>query len=198
MKIKLTGQWKKAQKILDKGAQRVELSKRKIMASEAKFYAQKIKEGLESQAPGKKPIKPPAESTLISREFKGFNSTKSLIVRRDLVNSITDIVKGDKAFAGIPKSARGTDGQNLAKIGEINEKGKNGIVIEITPKMRKLFGAMFAGSDNESPGKKKVIIVNIPARPFITPVLETYGKASVAIPRIAKKFSFFTAFMFGK
>ena len=95
-----------------------------------------------------------------------------------LLNSVTNIVKDDEAFVGVlRKAGKGAD------IAAVHEFGAT-ILIRVTDKMRGfLFGVLFAGQPRkESSGKGGssggIIVVRIPARPFIRPTYAKWGPTS--------------------
>lgn len=169
------------------------------LTTEAQFLRGKMLDGLRDQAPGGKQFKPLSEETLAVRKFLGFKGKKALLKHGDLRNGIT-VYKGASGtvFVGILRTATASDGQNLVDVALLQEKGSNPIVIKMTPKMRALLFAAFrkAGINRrdrvrawragayQSTG---IIVIQIPARPFIQPVIDKYGKDCEA--RIAKTYA---------
>lgn len=140
----LTGDWKKLNHLLlSRGGLGVNMRKVlwKANAKNALILVKEFKLGIRSQAPGGKQFAPLADST---KARKG--SSKALIDTSFLVNSITQKLMGDKAFAGLLKGVKNKEGDDIANIGAIME-----------------FGATIPN------GKGGAII--IPARPFIHPVM---------------------------
>ena len=72
---------------------------------------------------------PPSASTPATRRFKGGGGSKALIVKGDLRNSITVLLKGDEAFIGILKSARSSSGGSPVNVAEIQEFGGPPVII---------------------------------------------------------------------
>jgi hypothetical protein len=178
------GDWALAARILAGAAPRVRRAIDQAVHQEALFLAAKIKDGLRAQAPGGQAIRPLAPSTLAVRRFKRFGGTKALLVRGDLRNSITVRREALGAFVGVLRSARNRSGAPLANVAELNEWGSRPIVIQVTPKMRRFLAAAIhaqgghAGgarlSDGQTGGGTGIIVVQIPARPFIRPVVDQY------------------------
>lgn len=181
MAVVRVGDWALAHRILSGSTLRVERAINRAVLQEAQFLRSKIIEGLRDQNPGGQAFRPLAASTLAVRRFKRFNGTKALIVRGDLRNSVRVHRDRQGAFVGVLRTARGRQGQPLANIAELNEFGSRPIVIQVTPKMRRfLAGALKGGgeggggSGGGGGGGFGVIVVQIPARPFIRPVVDRY------------------------
>lgn len=179
--IELVGDWKKAQDLLQNGGHRIGSALRQTLIQEAEFYRGKMVQGIISQAPAGKPFKPLSKMTLAMRKFRGFGGTKALIVSGELLNSIRVITTREGAFIGVPRNAKSKDGKSLISIAEIQEFGAGPYIIKITDKMRKFMFAAFRSqslsqrSNTGSKSAKGVIIVRIPARPFIRPIAEAFG-----------------------
>lgn len=185
------GQWAIARRILAMAPTRVKRALDMAVLQEAHFYRGKVVEGFRLQAPGGVAFRPLAPSTLAARRFKGFRGTKALIVRGDLRNSITVQRMGPgTAFVGVLRSARAKNGKSLVNIAEVHEFGSRPIAIRVTPKMRRFLAAIAEktvgerGRDSagkftkgkrvEYGGGSGIIIVQIPARPYLQPVYDKY------------------------
>lgn len=180
MPVVRVGDWALAHRILAGGARRVRRAIDQAVLQEAQFMRSKIVEGLVSQAPGGQAFRPLAASTLAVRRFKRFRGTKALLNRGDLRNSIAVHRDRDGAFVGVLRTARNRQGAPLANVAELNEWGSRPIVIQVTPKMRRFLAGALRGAGGGSGGGGGggggigVIVVQIPARPFIRPVVERY------------------------
>lgn len=180
MPVVRVGDWALAHRILNTGAARVRRAIGQAVLQEAHFMRGHIVSGLRDQAPGGKAFIPLAATTLAVRRFKRFKGTKALINRGDLRNSIKVQRHGNDAFVGVLRSARGRGGQSLANVAEMNEFGSRPIVIRVTPKMRKFLAAALSKDGGERArgggggGGTGIIVVRIPARPFIQPVVDRY------------------------
>ena len=194
IRIGLSGDWRRAARILTVAPARIRLAIDQAVLQEAQFFRKKVVEGFRTQEPGGKAFKPLAETTLAMRRFKGFGGTKALIVRGDLRNSIKVVKKptplGAEAFIGVLKSARGKDGTSLVNIAAVHEFGSRPIVMEMTPAMRKFLAKVFTqelgsfgeGGSGSGAGLTQIIILQIPARPFLQPVIEKhFGSAESAL-----------------
>lgn len=171
------------------------------LMKEAQYLRTKIVEGLREQAPGGKQFKPLSPETLAIRKFLGFRGTKALLKHGDLRNAIA--IKKDSngtIFIGIPRSARSRSGHNLYDIAVVHEHGSKPIVIKMTPKMRALLHLAFAKAginrrDRARAWRKGaytstgIIVVQIPARPFIGPVIEQFGKPADIERRLAESYA---------
>lgn len=178
--VRKVGAWEKARELVGpRSAVRIARASRMAMRQEAQFARKMIVQGIREQAPGGRKFKPLSPSTLAIREFRGFRGSKALIERGDLRNSVKVTETPEGAFIGILRTARSRDGDQLANIAETQEEGRT-IVMRATPKMLALLhmagrktghrtgsaaGSLFVGG---------VIIIKIPARPFVKPVFDKW------------------------
>ena len=175
-----TGDWRRARALIAAGPLRLKAAIGLALRQEAEALRREVVQGLTRQAPGGSPLAPPKETTLATRRLKGFGGSKSLIVRADLRNGVAAIVRGDEAFVGVPRTARGKDGQSLTKIAEVQEFGSAPIVIPMTDAMRRFVFAVLreAGEPVSSGGGggsgRGVVVVQVPARPFLRPAFEKF------------------------
>ena len=187
------GEWALAVKTLANAPKDFKEAKKKALLLEAHFFRAKIIEGLGAQAPAGKAFKPLAPSTIAMRKFLGFKGTKALLRRGDLRNSIVVHDLGEEVFVGILRQAKTRDGQPLIDVAKLNEYGSKPIVIKITPKMAALLHMAFrkAGGAMNRMGPPRastgVIVVKIPARPFLARVFEKYGGNEEAQRRYAER-----------
>lgn len=177
------GAWRQTRRILAAGPARVRVAFDAVVLQEALFFQRKAKAGIRSQAPGGRRFRPLSPNTLKIRRFLGFGGTKALIVRGDLLNSITVVsVSRGVAFVGVLRGAKGRDGQSLVNIAAVHEFGAGPIIIRITPKMRRFLGAagVFEGDGSGfgggggGGGGLGIIVVRIPARPFLGPIRDRF------------------------
>ena len=194
MAVTRTGDWARARQLLAAGPQRLRSAIGVAIRQEAQGLRNEIVQGLTSQAPGGEPIKPPAPLTLAARQLEGFGGTKALLVRGDLRNSITGIVEGDEAFIGVPRSARSSGGESLVDLAQLHEYGGPPVVIPITPKMRRFLFALLrqAGKEPTGGSGRGVIVVQVPARPFLRPAFEKFreGASRRFLERVAQQLGF--------
>ncbi len=186
-----TGDWARARRLLTAGPQRLRSAVGTALRQEAHVLRNEIVQGLTKQAPGDEPIKPPAPLTIAARQLAGFSGTKALLVRGDLRNSVTVIVDGDEAFIGISRSARSSSGESLVYLAQLHEYGGPPVVIPITPKMRRFLFALLrqAGQEPTNGSGRGVIVVQVPARPFLRPAFEKFrqGASRRFLERVAKE-----------
>ena len=194
MAVMRTGDWARARQLLAAGPQRLRSAIGVAIRQEAQGLRNEIVQGLTRQAPGGEPIKPPAPLTLAARQLEGFGGTKALLVRGDLRNSITVIVEGDEAFIGVPRSARSSGGESLVDLAQVHEYGGPPVVIPITPKMRRFLFALLrqAGKEPTGGSGRGVVIVQVPARPFLGPAFEKFreGASRRFLERVAQQLGF--------
>ena len=194
MAVMRTGDWARARQLLAAGPQRLRSAIGVAIRQEAQGLRNEIVQGLTSQAPGGEPIKPPAPLTLAARQLEGFGGTKALLVRGDLRNSNTLIVEGDEAFIGVPRSARSSGGESLVDLAQLHEYGGPPVIIPITPKMRRFLFALLrqAGKEPTGGSGRGVVVVQVPARPFLRPAFEKFreGASRRFLERVAQQLGF--------
>lgn len=186
-----TGDWALARRVLSAAPMRLQRAIGNAVRQEAHALRNDIVRGITSQAPGGEPMKQPSPLTLAARQLKGFGGTKALLVRGDLRNSVSVIVKGDEAFIGVLRSARSGGGESLANLAELHEFGGPPVVIPITPKMRRFLFALLRKAGQETTGGdgRGVVVVQVPARPFLRPAFNKFrqGADRRFLERVAKE-----------
>ncbi|WNG39338.1 hypothetical protein F0U61_41005 [Archangium violaceum] len=190
MAVQRSGDWARARALLSGGASRLGTAIHTALRQEAHLLRNEIVQGLTQQAPGGEPLRPPSPLTLAARQLEGFGGTKALLVRGDLRNSITVIVEGDEAFIGVPRSARSRNGESLVELARVHEYGSAPIVIPLTPRMRRYLFALLKRAGQEPTGGtgRGVVVVQVPARPFLRPAFEKFrqGAGRRFMERVAK------------
>ena len=180
MAVSRTRDWARARRLLTAAPQRLQAAIGTAVRQEAHALRNDIVQGLTSQAPGGEPLKPPSPLTIAARQLEGFGGTKALIVRGDLRNSITVVKQGETVFVGVLRSAKAGGGQSLANVAAIHEFGSRPIVLKLTPKVRRFLHAAFRAAGLDAPAGDRpstgIAVIKIPARPFLAPVFETFGK----------------------
>ena len=191
MAVSRTGDWARARRLLTAAPQRLQAAIGTAVRQEAHALRNEIVQGLTRQAPGGEPLKPPSPLTIAARELEGFGGTKALIVRGDLRNSITVIVQGDEAFIGVSRSARSKDGASMVDLAKLHEFGGPPVIIPMTPKMRRFLFALLrqAGKEPTGGGGRGVIVVQVPARPFLRPAFDKFreGASRRFLERVARE-----------
>ena len=191
MAVSRTGDWARARRLLTAAPQRLQAAIGTAVRQEAHALRNEIVQGLTSQAPGGETLKPPSPLTIAARQLEGFGGSKALIVRGDLRNSITVIVQGDEAFIGVSRSARSKDGASMVDLAKLHEFGGPPVIIPITPKMRRFLFALLrkAGKEPTGGGGRGVIVVQVPARPFLRPAFDKFrqGASQRFLERVAKE-----------
>lgn len=178
-KAVLTGSWSRLGATLAQSAVRFPAVMRNALRNEGEFYAQKIREGIDSQAPGGQAFKPLSPITLALRQLRGGRGSKILVETKALRNSVTMVpVNETTVFVGIPRGATGADGRNLAEVGYVHEYGA--IVRSAMTRQRmaalmidlKKAGIQPSGARGGGAG---LGYIRIPARPFLEPTLKEYS-----------------------
>jgi len=191
MAVSRTGDWARARRLLTAAPQRLQAAIGTAVRQEAHALRNEIVQGLTCQAPGGEPLKPPSPLTIAARELEGFGGTKALIVRGDLRNSITVFVQGDEAFIGVARSARSKDGASIVDLAKLHEFGGPPVIIPMTPKMRRFLFALLrqAGKEPAGGNGRGVIVVQVPARPFLRPAFDKFrgGASRRFLERVAKE-----------
>ena len=191
MAVSRTGDWARARRLLTAAPQRLQAAIGTAVRQEAHALRNEIVQGLTRQAPGGEPLKPPSPLTIAARELEGFGGTKALIVRGDLRNSITVVVQGDEAFIGVSRSARSKDGASMVDLAKLHEFGGPPVIIPMTPKMRRFLFALLrqAGKEPTSGSGRGVIVVQVPARPFLRPAFDKFreGASRRFLERVARE-----------
>lgn len=181
MAVTRTGDWARARRLLAGGGARLKVAVSTALRQEGHALRKDVVQGITSQAPGGQPFKPLAPTTLAARQLKGGGGSKALIRRGDLRNSITVIASGDEVFVGILRKARGKGGASTANVAEIHEFGAGPFVVPMTPKMRRFLFAVLrrAGVERSSSGGGNgVVVIQIPARPFLRPAFDAFKKGA--------------------
>lgn len=191
MAVSRTGDWARARRLLTAAPQRLQAAISTAVRQEAHALRNEIVQGLTRQAPGGEPLKPPSPLTIAARELEGFGGTKALIVRGDLRNSITVVVQGDEAFIGVSRSARSKDGASMVDLAKLHEFGGPPVIIPMTPKMRRFLFALLrqAGKEPTGGSGRGVIVVQVPARPFLRPAFDKFreGASRRFLERVARE-----------
>lgn len=191
MAVSRTGDWARARRLLTAAPQRLQAAIGSAVRQEAHALRNEIVQGLTSQAPGGETLKPPSPLTIAARQLEGFGGSKALIVRGDLRNSITVIVQGDEAFIGVLRSARSKDGSSMVDLAKLHEFGGPPVIIPMTPKMRRFLFALLrqAGKEPTGGSGRGVIVVQVPARPFLRPAFDKFreGASRRFLERVARE-----------
>ena len=191
MAVSRTGDWARARRLLTAAPQRLQAAVATAVRQEAHALRNEIVQGLTRQAPGGEPLKPPSPLTIAARQLAGFGGTKALLVRGDLRNSITVFVHGDEAFVGVSRSTRAKDGGSMVDLAKLHEFGGPPVIIPMTPKMRRFLFALLrqAGKEPTGGSGRGVIVVHVPARPFLRPAFDKFreGASKRFLERVAKE-----------
>ncbi len=161
--IELTGDWEQAREYLAAAPQDIDDALDAAVRALAEYFVGRIKKKIGSN------VGPPnAKSTVMQKK-----RSKTLIDTGDMRNAVTVVDAGKhSAFIGIPRNASARRGGSIANLAEIHEKGRT-IVQAMTPKQRRFLAALFKNAPPPTSSKGTgVIVIHIPARPFIAPVFE--------------------------
>ena len=180
MSVTRTGDWRKVRSLLARSSLSLKASISEGLRKEAHALRKEIVEGITRQAPGGKSIEPPSSTTLAARRRRGFGGTKALIVRSDLRNGISVLTQGDRAFVGVLRKAKSSDGQSLVDVAEVQEFGSRPTVVLMTDRMRRfLFALLREAKEAPDPGAGQgVVVIQVPPRPYLRPAFETFKKGA--------------------
>ncbi len=186
--VRLLGDWGEAKRVLRAGSLRTKRCIAQSLRQEGQFLRKQIVQGIRKQKPGGKAFKKLAPITLAIRRFQGFRGRKALIRSGDLVGSVAVVDRGLGVFIGVLKTARANDGRSLVNVAAIQEFGSRPITIRMTDKMRRFLFAALAASRVSPRGSSSgtgtgIIVISIPARPFLRPVFDKFAKPRVIGPR---------------
>lgn len=171
MSVRLSGEWRRARRLLTGSANKLRRGMEAAVREEAKRARSEVVRGIQKQAPGGKQLDRPSPLTLASRQLEGVRGRSALRASGELLRAITYVARGLDAFVGIKGSARGSDGRSLAKVADAQEHGTGPIAIPMTPAMRRFLGVLRArgGAAGERGDGGGVVVVTVPARPFLKP-----------------------------
>ena len=177
----MSGDWGRAAQIFSGAPKKLQRAINMALRTEAELLRKEIVQGLTTQSPGGRALKPPSPLTLAARRLQGKKGTKSLLVRGDLRNAFVSLVQGDTGYVGIRKTKKTKSGDYVADIARLQEEGSKPRIIPITPKMQKFLFALFREAGIEPSGQgtgKGVVVVTTPPRPYIKPAFDRYVKGA--------------------
>lgn len=182
---KLTGDWGEFRMLINNLTPGFKKALVAAGRKNAKFLIKEIRKGIKMQSPGGEKFTPLHSLTVEEKsKLSGVGSVKSnqaLIRYGDLYNALAYEIDDDGSFAvGFPKNAVNSSGENINMIATVMESG---ITISVTDSMRNYFA--FQGR----PLKNSTTHIEVPARPFLEPVLQQHkdtilNNYRVAIQRI--------------
>jgi phage gpG-like protein len=179
--VKLIGQWELSKRILNETPAKLGKAIDIGVKREANYMLRRIVQRFRGG------IKPPLSPlTVKRRRIGGIRGSRPLVATSDLRNAITVVPAYHEAFVGVLRTS------GRYNIAVLHENGGT-VVIKMTARMRRfLFGVLFRGSVRP-PGRggtSGIIVVRIPARPFIGPVFdsESGGAPDRMLEFIAKHF----------
>jgi hypothetical protein len=180
MTVRKTGDWSKASKMLRAGPLKMRGAIAMALRQEAQLLRKEIVQGITKQAPGGDAMKPLSPLTIAARELAGFGGTKALIRRGDLRNAVTVVVKGFEAFIGVPRKAKDENGRPVVDVAKVQEFGAGPFIIPMTPAMRRYLFVLFkkAGVYEKRGNGKGVVVISIPARPFLLPAFDKFSQGA--------------------
>lgn len=184
--VKKIGDWAKATRQIDLVRQRLHPELVKAVIQEAYWFHNKMKEGIRTGAPAGKKFKPLSPLTLLIRRATGRGGGGKILVQSGtLSQSIVVVQSGNTVFVGVRRGA--AQGANIAEIHE----GGRAFSQTLTDKARRFIFAMLRKAGATPPpgkgGRAVTVLIRIPARPFISPVIEKWGKPAAVSGRVARR-----------
>ena len=192
------GDWGKVRDILGNASKQINEAAKKALLQEGHFLRGEMVKGIRDQAPGGKAFKPLSPLTLAARRLNKFRGTKALMVRGDLRNSISVSFHRGTVFVGVLRTAKSKKGKPLINIAEVQEYGVI-FALKITPKMRKFLAVLYREAYDEralalqswfrggrSMGKS-MLVIRIPARPYVRPTFEKHAKPGDVRKRLEER-----------
>lgn len=187
-----TGDWKRGQRLIEQAARAAPEALRRALLQEAHQLRGQMVQGIADQAPGGKRFRPLSAWTLAIRRLKGGSHTKALIDTGSLRASITvHNPSPNRVFVGLLRTQRHKSGRGIVNIGVVHEFGAGPFVVRVTPKMRRFLAvvARKAGMPAGGGGGRGYVVIRIPARPFVRPTWERFGRLADIRQRLQTSFS---------
>ena len=166
MGMKLTGDWKKLTTQFRAAESRIDRVLQRGLRRSGLKVEREIVKGIQKQ----KPIGGKRFTTIHEFTAKMKKSSKALVDRADLMNSITSkMVSRTSVFVGVLKKTKNKEGEWIVNIAEMME---GGAVLKMKPEMQRWLGAHGFYQTSKKP-TSKVGVITIPKRPFIAPVVKS-------------------------
>lgn len=177
----------------------------KAVLQELQFLRKKIVEEFDAEGPPGQKWAPLSPITLAIRKFEGFEGTKILQVTRDLLGSISVIaMEGEGGFIGVARNKTRKDGKDPVNIAQAHEEGFTVRHTMSDRQRRFLFAALAAAGlrDDKVAGRggaggSMSVTIRIPARPFLGPIFDTYGKPEDVAASVAARIARMTGGVLG-
>lgn len=189
--ITLYGDWAKLRARYNQTILAFDSAIQAALKEEGAYYAEKIVEGMDSGSPGGKPFTPLKQSTIDTREALGIKSRDPLNETGALKKTIGyEVVKTTLFVGSMRAGSERSDKFDSVKLANIHEFGYGPIVIKVTPAMRAFLAITLGDKGTKQVRPRQgtgVIIINIPARPFITPIFEKYAKGNPGLNRFTDR-----------
>lgn len=174
MTVRPFGQWAEAARIMSQMQAKFRRATTVAMLQEANRIRGHIIKNLTSGGSyAGRPFAGLSSSTLVLRQFRGFGGTKPLIQTGALRASVAVVQMGPGAvFIGVKRTGKG--GANVAAVHEFGAQYQR----PMTDKQRRFLHMAFRRMGGApSPGTGGGMLrVRIPARPFITPVMDRFAQ----------------------
>jgi hypothetical protein len=186
MSIRRTGDWRRAERLLTRGATALARGVDRALLLEAHGLRAEIVGGLDRQAPGGTPLAPLQEVTLAARRLRRFTGTKALIRTAELRNALAVLRRGAGVFVGIP----GRGPASLAGRAAAQEYGTAPTIVPLTPRMRRFLAAVYAAAGRPAAGAAGagLVVLQVPPRPFLRPAIAMFqvGAGRRFLTRVAR------------
>ena len=162
--IERYGAWDKVKAMLARASATLMPTAEEVLAEEAEFARDRIREELTSQRGAARQT-----GTRAVQQLRGQQHTfdASVIATRRRRGSV---------FIGIPLSAKTRDGKSAARVAAVREHGAGPFAVKITPKSRRFLAMAFRryGMPPKLARGRGFALVRVPERPFMAPVWQRY------------------------
>lgn len=179
LRVEKVGQWPEVRNAMNLAGTRMGKAISLAIKQEANFLRDEIKSNLKSGGTKYgKGFKRLAKNTLAARKIARIRSTQPLKAKSKLINAIRTHRKGKNSyFIGVSNKVRASKGGRLADVAQKNEEGAKIIIdtAKVGGAYLRFLGYLFSKSGGSGSGGRKgrrIIVINIPARPFIQPVYD--------------------------
>jgi len=188
--VKRTGDWKLLKRTLSGLPTRVKAAQKIATFEEAHHYRRMVLKAFKTSGRSNGKAWEPNKRSVLANK----GSSKPLIDRGDLRNSIVVVKRGKGFWVGVSSRKRSRDGSRLVDIAAVHEFGRV-IAMQVTPKMHAYVMAQLAkngGGGGGGSGKFKpgaIIVIKIPERSFLRATAKAHFKPAQVQVRMVKRMS---------
>lgn len=194
IQISLFGSWEEAKKILGSSPAVRRAWDQSVLQEAHRVRGLMVQNITQGGKLAGAPFAPLSPTTIAVRRFTGFGGSKILMVSGTLRNSIVVVKQGGTIFVGARRSSGA--GVNIAAV---HEFGSRTFTMVMTDRQRRFLMAALRNMGAPSPGKGGgVLVIKIPARPFIMPVVAKFATPDIVSTNVRQNFVKLTHGKLGK